>query len=160
MQNEQLKDEMLTEKEIVEFYNKVLVLFEQKIKNPQMEKDYVCRHKHVPIPIISVDATNELIENFRVKFEYEIAGDFKENTVEFSKNVRPHSYYMLFKFLRHSFAHMGIKKEDEYFLFENYEDNGTLTMRAKIKQSIFFDYIETIYAESIKFKEKREQRMI
>lgn len=161
----------LTDYAIVKFYKKVIRRFEQDIKNPYIDNNNV-QHKlkHQAISLISEEQTNEIIRkhgiNIFPKEEGQIDENIKENTIQQivllpkgknGNNKKHYTYYSLYTHLRNSFAHDNIEKQDNCYVFKDYNDNG-LTMNAKIKIRDFFKYIDTIYEESRKHANENKQQ--
>ena len=152
---------------IGKFYKNVVIRFENEIKNPYVDdKNNLHKHRHEPISLISGDQTNEIIQRFGIKIVAKVKGqikeDIKENTIhqviklpegKDKNNEKRYTYYSLITHLRNSFAHANIKKQDNYYVFKDYNDKGEITMIAKIKNNKFFRYIDAIYEESKKHKE-------
>lgn len=152
---------------IAKFYKNVVIRFENEIKNPYVDdKNNLHKHRHEPISLISGDQTNEIIQRFGIKIVAKVKGqieeDIKENTIhqviklpegKDKNNEKRYTYYSLITHLRNSFAHANIKKQDNYYVFKDYNDKGEITMIAKIKNNKFFRYIDAIYEESKKHKE-------
>lgn len=167
-EKEEVKEEKLSDKEIVEFYHKVLLRFENRIKNIENDDENKCKttpvsllkreeskgiENNYKINIISSYTSfeeNELYENDTIKIYFDPKGKGEQ------PKIHPHTYYFIYSHLRNSFAHGHITKENGYYLLHDrtYNDGkNKLSLVAKIKEDDFFKFIDEIYDTSKKHKE-------
>lgn len=157
---------ILSKDEVMGFYQKVLLRFENNIKNPFDGDEVVHRRRAIPVSLMSFDQTDDLIGRFEITIQTEELDDLK-NVTELSANTvkqvvsipkelqdqekSHYTYYTLYRHLRNSFAHGYIAKEDDCFVFTDYNNNDELTFIAKIATNKFFEYIDGIYERSLEY---------
>ena len=165
-ENEELKEEKLSDEEIVKFYRNVLLRYEREIKNPEEQDED--KRKINPVSLLKIEESKGIEHKYGIKIipSYNPFGEnerYENDTIKiyFTKwengekpKIHPHTYYFIYFHLRDSFAHDYINKEGDYYLLRDRNKKNQLTMIAKIKQDDLFNFIDEIYDTSKKHKEQ------